>query len=256
MSDKPGEANRADVSEGPPPFQAPVFDPDGGPALDRDNLDSFIEWTAAVPIAGVETIRRRIAAARENQGVFAGLLDRLWDLPAADVSRHGLLLSIIGELRNPDAVQALSEFVWYSGDMTLSRSEAALRNCTFEINGTSMLKARATEMLAWISTEDAYAATRRIAVEHPDAVVRAAAVDAYMFNHGDSEEAANELRQIIEPGDEPLVGLPRLTRDTDREEFERRVLDFYDRYPNERPPEVGMPVPPEPAPRPPSEEAT
>lgn len=249
MSDSSGELDRADQAvsiEPPPPFRRPVFDPEGGPPLDGDNLDSFIEWAAAVPVAGIEVVRRRIAAAREDRSVFMGLVDRLWQLPTVDVSRHCLLLSVVGELRNPEAVRVLSKFVWYSDEMTVSRPEAALRDCTFEANGTSRLRARAAEMLAWLSTEQAYESTLQIAVEHPDGFVRAAAVDAYMYNHDDSAAAAEYLRKIVRPADQPLVGLPRWTRDTDPEEFERRVLDFYDRYPEERPRDVDIPVPAEP----------
>lgn len=89
----------------PPPFHMAVFDPKGGPSLNGDDLDSFIEWAATVPVAGLEVVRSRIAAAREDRSVFLKLVDQLWQLPTPDVSRHCLLLSVVGELRNPEAVK-------------------------------------------------------------------------------------------------------------------------------------------------------
>ncbi|HZD67979.1 MAG TPA: hypothetical protein VFA45_03365 [Actinomycetes bacterium] len=252
MSERAAGGNRQDQAVGaeePPPFRVPLFDPSVGPPLDGDNLDAFIDWAAAVPVAATDAIRERVAAAREDSAVLEGLLKRLWDLPAIDVSRHMVLLSIIGELRNPSVVSPLNRFVWFEDQMTLSRPPGEHRWCTFEENGTAILKARATEMIAWHATDEADEAVLGIMVEHPDRAVRAAAVDAYMFNHDDSEEAMERLHQVLAPNDRLLVGLPRLTRDIDPEEFEQRVLGFYDRHYEHQPPRLGIPVPPGPTPR-------
>src|SRR5436305_2100634 len=108
---------------------------------------------------------------------------------------------------------------------------------------------RSTEMLSHLGTDDAAAATLDIAARHPLAVVRAAAIDAHMFNAGDSPEAAAQLIKCLQPHDHWRVGLPRLTRDMDPKKFEKAVLAFYEKYPEERPPIPKRHSPPGPEPR-------
>jgi hypothetical protein len=44
----------------------------------------------------------------------------------------------------------------------------------------------------------------------------------------------------------PLVGVPRFTRDSDPQEFERAVMRFYERHPDQRGPVIEAAGPAEP----------
>src|SRR6266851_165345 len=214
-----------------------AFDLLSGPRLSCDTLDEFIMWAATVPISHVDVIRQRISKCRGDDRILDTLLDALWKLPIKDVGRHRVILSILGELRNERAMSRLEEFVWYEGELTLSVPHTEERRpCMFESSGTELLQSRAAEMLSYLASEAAAKATMRIARDHAKLAVRVAAIDAHLFNHGDSREAAEELRKIVRGSDRPLVGLPRKVRGADVEDFERAVFEWYERNPEHRPP--------------------
>jgi hypothetical protein len=78
--------------------------------------------------------------------------------------------------------------------------------------------------------------------EHPEADVRRAAIDAYLYNHGDGEEAVRYVRTIARPEDQKWVGIPRRTLDTDPDDMRKRVDALTDRPPT--PTHVRQPPPP------------
>jgi hypothetical protein len=215
----------------------PPFDLLSGPQLSIDTLEEFVIWSAMVPISHIDLIRQRISRSDSDDKLVDGLLDELWKLPIVDIARHRVILSILGELRDERALTRLEEFVWYEGEFTDAPAHSdELRSCMFETDSKDLLQSRATEMLSYLATDEAARATVRIARDHPLPAVRAAAIDAHLFNHEDSREVADELRNIVRASDRPLVGLPRKVRDGDVEAFERAVFEWYERNPKHRPP--------------------
>ncbi|MEP6697768.1 MAG: hypothetical protein ABJA34_12960 [Pseudonocardiales bacterium] len=176
-------------------------------------------------MSDVEVIRARIADSRGDDAVVDRLHEELWALPLVDVSRHRVLLATIGELRDGRSAGKLHEFVWYEGEFTPPQpSPDESRSCQFELDATEMLQARAVEMLAFLNTDEASTATLEVAARHPKRAVRLAAIDAYLFNHGDTADAAEKLHGLVPPEDRSAVGLPRRTRDTDPQDLERMML--------------------------------
>jgi hypothetical protein len=219
---------------------AEPFDESSGPRLTADTVSDFLLWLASVPVGAVELISARIGAARGDERLRVRLFEDLLSRPVVDASRHELLLSVIGELRDPAAVKPLFEFVTREGPLAPSAiPEPGLtdRSCRFEVEGSSlMLRARGAEMLAYIGTSEAFEATLKVAASHPDQLVRLAAADGYLFARSDSDEAANELRSMVPGEDRDLIGLPRITREIDPETFDKSVTSFYDRHPEDFPP--------------------
>ena len=224
-------------NEPPPLGRPPVFDIQSQATLSSDTLEEFILWAAAVPIAHVDLIRQRIARCHGDDRLVDVLLDALWRLPVMDVGRHRIILSILGELKHEKALKRLEEFVWFQGELTPPPPHSEPRKaCMFEPFGTEILQSRAAEMLSYLGTAAASEATIKVARDHPKIVVRAAAIDAHLFNHGDSRETADQLRKIVRASDRHLVGLPRKVRDGDLEQFERSVFEWYEANPEHRPP--------------------
>jgi hypothetical protein len=95
---------------------------------------------------------------------------------------------------------------------------------------------RAAEMLAFIGGDESAAATLKVAESHPERAVRLAACDAYLFGRSDSSEALQFLIDRVPEEDRDSIGLPRLTRETDPEEFEKAIAAYYERYPEQAPP--------------------
>ncbi|MBD0712317.1 MULTISPECIES: hypothetical protein [unclassified Streptomyces] len=170
----------------------------------------------------------------KDKALTDGLFRALEEQPVPDVGRHLMLLSTIGELGDASAAPRLESFVWSRAKLFPRANEAEGEDSL--LNFDALLQARAAEMLSYLDTEEAARATLRIAADHPERAVRAAAIDAHLFNHGDSAEAVQEVMAVVRPEDRQLVGLTRLKGDMDPAEFERRVNAFYERYPEERPP--------------------
>ena len=183
-----------------------------------------------------DTIRERIAAAQGDSTVVDCLLEELWKLPVGDEARHYLLLSTIGELRDGRAATELVRFIWQRDERISSVDHEVADGCGFGPNTAELLKARAVEMLAYLGTSEAVEETLRVAADHPAPAVRAAAIDAHLFNHDDAPEEMERVRGRVRSDDAPLVGLPRFTRDRNPREFDRAITDFYTRHPDRRAP--------------------
>lgn len=204
------------------------------PGLSATTVDAFVTWAAAVPVGEIAVIREAIADARDDDAVVESLMEKLVDLPVNDVGRHRVLLSTIGELGDARALEPLSRFIWHA---TLVAAQQGGDGCGFEASLGESLQARAVEMLSYLHTAEADDETLRVAVDHPSQGVRAAAIDAHLFNHDDDPDEALRMRQRVRDTDTVLVGVPRFTRDTTRADFERAVEAYLEQYPSQRAPQ-------------------
>lgn len=221
-----------------PPKFIPSFPQSSRIGLNADTVEDFMRWVAAVPVSEAQSIRDQIAKVRNNDSVLEALVSNLFQLPITDFGRHQLLLSIIGELRNPKSVEHLVRFINISDDEMLSpppRGQGNGLNTSY-LDYAAALKARATEMLAFVGTQDALSIVLKIASEHGSKAVRLAALDSFAFNHGDSPEAIKTARAAAKQGEDKLVNLPRRERGFNPEDFDAKVRAFYERHPEEVPP--------------------
>jgi HEAT repeat protein len=225
----------------PPPPWKPAARPKLQPVrLTEDTLEEFLAWAAMVRRDEVDLVRSQIAAECTRE-VVAALGRKLMTLPVADCARHLMLLAVLGEARDPAALARLDEFVWTEGDILVAAEHLGpggltpeMVRCDLSFNMSGALRARAVEMVAYLNTAEAVAATIKAVQEHPEPDVRWAAIDAYLFNHEDSPEAADELRRYVRPEDLNHVMLPRRTRDMDPTQFDERLAELHRR--GERPP--------------------
>jgi hypothetical protein len=227
------------LPSGPPAFDPATIGRIAPVKLEAGSVDAFLGWVARTPGSDVQAVRDAIAAAREDGDVRDALIASLFNLPVRDIGQHLLLLSIVGDMRQPAFVEPLVKFIGLSPDSIVdgAANAAGCRclACTSYLDAAAMLKARAVEMLAWLRTSEALEAVLGFARYHESRVVRLAALDAYTFNHEDSPDAIARARASARRDEAKLVGLPRFSRDTDPEEFARRVADFYEQHPEERP---------------------
>ena len=204
--------------------------------LTRDTISSFLAWAAHLPIGRRDLIRRRIAQVAGDDGLVQALCDELLVLDDVDPVRHFALLSTIGETRNALALPALGKLIWHARPSNgQPHRDCGCRDAsTTDLLGG--LQARAVEMVAYIGGEGAHAIVFDVLARHPARATRIAAIDAYLYNHGDSDAARERLRATVQPADAKFVGLPRFTRETDRRTFDAKVARFYRDHPHERPP--------------------
>jgi hypothetical protein len=230
-----------------PPFpntlNPPKFDPKTIPSLPPENLgadtiERFVRWVASVPVSETQRIRDQIAMARNDEVVVGALLAHVFNFPVRDFGRHQLLLSILGELGHPKAIEPLVRFVNSPAGQLVHHAPGRPSSdpATSYLDHAAALQSRAVEMLAAIRSEEALAKVLAIASEHRSRAVRLAALDAYIYNHDDSPEAMERARAAARPREARFVGIARLERDSDPQVFAAKVREFYERYPEERPP--------------------
>lgn len=189
------------------------------PPRDRAELERLITAVALAPAGERELIIETVAGFEERDQVADLLHEALFELPVRDVGRHGMVLSLIGELRHRSSVEELDRFVWLDDEQILPpdahEGESGGADCHFEPFGA--LQARAAEMLVWVSRGVHLERVRRILYEHPDTQVRVAAIDACAYATGDDPLMLGALREIARVQDHWAVGLPRrsATRDGD-----------------------------------------
>jgi hypothetical protein len=235
---------RSDHNQAAPP-EHPAIQPfahQSGPPLTAQTVHQFLCWAAGVPNGEVDSIKKRVAASDDPKLVDA-LIAELGERPIKDVGLYLLLLSTIGELRDARTENALVSLIWEKEHLfEHPEPSTAIRHnhegsCDERsvLNFEAVVQSRAAEMLSYLATPTATRATLEVASKHPSTAVRLAAIDAHLFNHADSCEAADELRQVVRPDDVKMIGLPRFSRNMDAPEFDARVAAFYGRYPDETP---------------------
>lgn len=204
------------------------------PPKDRESLGRFVELIASVPRDRTDELREAIRSIKDAAGIAALIHQSLFSLPCEDIGRHLLLLSILGELADPSSVDALDRFVWLSdSDVYGPAASRPLGGCDFGPAG--MLQSRAAEMLVWVARGRHDERIFRILGEHPAITVRVAAIDAFLFQQGDSADAIALLEERVQADDRWAVGLPRRGPDVDMEAFDRRA-DAHEAEHGEPPP--------------------
>jgi hypothetical protein len=93
-----------------------------------------------------------------------------------------------------------------------------------------MVQVKAVQGLAYLATPQADAAVREVIVKHEALHVRVSAIDAYMWNHGDSPETAAELYRLLPADLHRYVERPRFHRGMDHQEFTRRLRAWQQKW--------------------------
>jgi hypothetical protein len=203
------------------------------PPRDAATTDAFLSWVANMPRERTLEVREAISAMTDKSAVAEVLNEQLFNLPCADVGRHLLLLSTIGELREAASIAALERFTWLRDERIFDTPSPAQAACTFSSSG--MLQARAAEMMVWVLGVKEDDSVLRVIRDHPSRLVRIAAIDAYLFQRGDAPAAKEFLRGQISADDWSMIGLPRFGADTDRETFERQTAEYEAAHPSHVP---------------------
>ena len=166
-----------------------------------------------------------VASLSRQPGAVAALARQYRQLPAEGIERRLMVLGILGEMKRPDAVAQLREVVWAPLPPADSHPEKLTERDLEE-----MIQAKAVQGLAYLATPQADAAVREVIKNHEALHVRVSAIDAYMWNHGDSPETAAELYRLLPADLHRYVERPRFHRGVDREEFTRRLRAWQEKW--------------------------
>ena len=195
----------------------------------KERVASFVSWASRSAPSDVPEIRRQRATVRDDAAAVAALADHAFD--AVDHSHALVALSLLGEMRSPHAEPHLLRVV----SMPLPPSQEGEHDPRADVE---MLQAKAVDGLAYLHTASADAQVLRIAGSHESRAVRAEAIDAYLFNHGDSEDARKSLAKAIAPADRIFLDRPRFMPGESAAEFDAKLAAFLAKHP-----EVQAPAP-------------
>jgi hypothetical protein len=188
---------------------------------------AFIDWAGASTVQQREEARRFLAEARQNAAVAAAFCDEALRAAEADHSRALVALSVLGELRNPAGEECLRKLL----HQPLPEKGTLAHGEIVEQTALGMLQAKAVDGLAYLRTAKADEEVLWAAGRHPSRIVRAEAIEAYLWNHDDSAEARSVLLKYVRA--EETVFLDRLRRvpEENAESFNRRLAAFLKAHP-------------------------
>jgi len=174
---------------------------------------------------------------RRQPGAVEAIARQYQRLPVEAFEQRLVVIGVLGEMRRPDSVSRLSEVVWAPLPPGGSIAEGLVAR-DFE----EMIQAKAVQGLAYLATPAADRAVLEVISNHEALHVRVSAIDAYMWNRGDSRMAADQLYQLLPKELHPYVERPRFHRDMDPEEFRQRLEAWRERWK----PQPAVPLPAEP----------
>jgi HEAT repeat protein len=162
-----------------------------------------VEWLATMPASQVEDVKAQIAAVRSDPKVVDAVAAGLSFRNLGSYGRQLIYLSILGEMQNERALGPLQSYL-NSPDCLVFEERVAVRPApnapnTSIFDGCAGLKARGVSMIAHLNSEAATAVVLNAIKEHPSRTVRLAAIDAYLYNNGDSPEAIATAKRLARP---------------------------------------------------------
>src|SRR5262249_41506078 len=149
------------------------------------SVAAFLDWASNSTVAEHNLGLIRITEARQNAEIGIALCTQVFTNAVLDHSRALVALSVFGEMQSPIAEECLPRFV----QLPLPNAGKVVEGEIVEQTALAILQAKAIEALAYRKTTGGDAAVFRAVAQHPSRIVRAAAIDAYLWNHGDSAEA-------------------------------------------------------------------
>jgi len=200
----------------------------------KGDVPIFVDWAGKSFVRERETARKAITEARENRDVVSALTeeaDRSQEIN--DYSRTLLVLSILGEMKNEQGAKYLLDFV----RRPLPEKGTIVDGEIIERTLQEMLQAKAVDGLAYMRSSEWDAPVERVIASHPSRVVRAEAISAFMWNHGDSREARRELSEYVRKEDLILLDRVRRVKGESADVFNRRLKVFLKEHPEVGPPD-------------------
>lgn len=218
----------------PPPSQA-------GKALltlvrslpDDESTHALVDWLPRLLLGiGETTISERpqvyatLALLRDQPNIVEALRTLHAQLPVESFDDKLLSVRVMGELQRPDAFPFFTDIIWAppgTGDSAAPEHE-------------SMLRSSAVRGLAYLRTENGFpllesaTETLRVVRDHSSRSVRIAAINAYMWNHGDADSSARALYEELPEEFHMFVERPRFYRGANREHFEARLEEWNEKW--------------------------
>ncbi len=206
--------------------------------LTSTTVKEFIQWSSGSDLKEREEVRREITKASKDEEVLKLLFEEFERVYIEDVGYSLIVLSIIGELKNPAALPQLEKIIYKE----LPEQEEKFHSGLTKRDFVEMLSSKAVECAAYLKTKASNRSVLNAVAQHPSNAVRSSAIDAYLFNNDDSEEAKKALREVVQENELHLIDRVRFLRNSNEEEFDRNLSLYYKAHPDQVAPEPGPPT--------------
>jgi len=203
--------------------------------LTPETIDEFIAWASRSTVTNDAIVEEEIKKAQNDTTVLRLLFGRLQKTRQNDLGSSLITLSIIGQMRNPAAIEKLYNLVREE----MPKGEEIVDEGLTKHDALEMLKVKAVHGLAYIRTPQADSLVLRIIRQDSLRATRVAGIDAFLYNRGDSPEAKKQLEPHLKPEDKILLDRVRYTSTITPEEFNEGLNRFYELHPEQLPPDPG-----------------
>jgi hypothetical protein len=210
------------------------------PLLDgsRASVKAFVAWAGMSAPSEREDARAAIARAgnsADSDSVARYLCRFAHGALGTDHTLALLDLAILGELKNPTVgLGCLRDILW-TPLPTEGTPDPELGGF-IEVESLATVQAKAVDGLAYLRSAAGDAEVFKAIQSHPSRIVRAEAIDAYLWNHGDSSEAKARLLPLTkEHGEEIFLDRVRKEDGEGAETFDPKLEAFLRLHPELRP---------------------
>jgi hypothetical protein len=215
----------------PLPQQTPV-------PLATGTIEPFVDWVSSMPASQVDDVKQEIAKSASDAAVVDAVAAKLSFTAPGSYGRQLIYVSILGEMKNNQALSPLQSYL-NSGDCPVFEQLRAVQspgpaNQTSYFDACAGLKSAAVNSLAYLNTPAARKLVLQAVQTHPSRVVRLSAMNAYLYNNNDSQEALAVVRRYAHKDEVKFVGLPRLTTEGSVQDFSDRVARYYQEHPEDK----------------------
>lgn len=194
----------------------------------------FIDFAGNAGGDQKEEIRKALAGARGNTAAAEVMCEEAFAAQKTDHSRALLILSLLGEMKSEAGGKCLARFLkipFPTGGTKIEGGEI------IEQTALGTLQAKAVDGLAYLRTAETDNIVLDAVKSHPSIIVRAEAIEAYLWNNRDREaEARKAVGGVVRRGEQ--IYLDRVRRDTGEsaQTFNRKLEAYLKAHPDVNPP--------------------
>jgi hypothetical protein len=197
------------------------------------HVSRFLDWAGASHVDEREDARNTIIAAANNKEVVQALIAEVERVKLVDHTRALLALAILGETRNALAQNFFTSFVW----QPLPQQGTVIDGEIIEQTQAAQLQGKAIDGLAYINSDSANKVVMDVIAHHPSKIVRAEAINAFLWNHGDSAAARKTLSQFTRSDESILLDRVRRVTGESAASFNAKLAQFLKLHPEVIPPD-------------------
>jgi predicted Fe-Mo cluster-binding NifX family protein len=191
------------------------------------HVAAFLDWAGASHVDEADDVRKAIAGAAQNKGVLSALIAEVERAQTTDHPRALLALGLLGETRSAAAQDYFTELV----HRALPDKGTVIDGEIIEQTLAAQLQGKAVDGLAFINSDSSNKVVTEVIGRHGSKIVRAEAINAYLWNHGDTDDARKSLAQVVRKDDAVLLDRVRRVAGETADTFDRKLEQFLAKHP-------------------------